>query len=214
MKMSYETKQKIARQRKRRMKEFFNNFDVGSVICFTDVSYVCPRCAYILGCHEHVGEYYYVLGTAQGDIFIGKVVYSSYLDVIKIPEHTKKYKNNKEVFECWINEAQERREKDIQNYYNAFVQLHNGRIIPYKIIICEDNNISDAVFCLKKEFNNKYYFVVKLLNGNYAIAQIGWKNGAVRGIILTDKEFDDNKEVFKLWVVEAKKNSMKKYENA
>lgn len=108
MKMSDETKQKMARRREKRKKEFFNNFDVGSVICFTDVNCVCPRVASILGRHEHRGGYYYVLGTSDGDIFIGKVVYSGDVDVIKLPEHTQKYKENKEVFEEWISEAKKK----------------------------------------------------------------------------------------------------------
>ena len=95
------------------------------------------------------------------------------------------------------NEVKQKLGNIIKDYYNSYIELYDGKPVPYKIIIWNNGTLEDATFRMKKEFDNKYYFVVKLRNGNYAIAQIGWKNGIISGIILTDKEFEDNKEVFK-----------------
>lgn len=208
MKMSYETKQKMALQRERRIKEFFNGHGIGSDIYLTDESSANLICVYILGRHEHVGEYYYVLGTAQGDIFIGKIVYTQYVDVIKVSEHTNKYKNNKELFDKWLNEVKQKLGNIIKDYYNSYFELYDGKPVPHKIIIWNNGTLGDATFRMKKEFDNKYYFVVKLRNGNYAIAQIGWKNGTIGGIILEEEEFEDNKEVFGAWICETKKRDL------
>ena len=208
MKMTYETKQKMALQRERRVKEFFYGHGIGSDIYLTDESSANLICAHVLMRNEYRGEYYYVLGTAECDIFIGKVVYTQYVDVIKVPEDTKKYKDNKEVFECWINQAKQRIDGVVKSYYESYFELYDGKPVPHKIIIWNNGTLEDATFRMKKEFDNKYYFVVKLRNGNYAIAQIGWENGIICGIILTDKEFEDNKEVFKSWITQARKNDL------
>jgi len=214
MKMSDETKQKMARQRKERKKEFFNNFDIGSVICFTDVGYVCPRCAYILGRHEHRGGYYYVLGTADGDIFIGKVVYSVYVDVIKVLEHTKKYAENKEVFDSWMKSVKEKRERAIREYYTLcdaeYIWVNNADATVLGTI-CGNGQMGS--FRRKKEYDGKYYFVLGIPSKEqkdyikYVVAKLVWYDHRVELVMITDKEFEENKEEFEIWIQEARKKT-------
>jgi len=212
MKMSDETKQKMARQRKKRKKEFFNNFDVGSEICLIDESCVCPICGYILGRYEHRGGYYYVLGNSQGDIFIGKVIYSGGVDVIKVPEHTKKYKENKETFDGWINEVKEKHKRELLRYYHSFGELYKGIIIQHTILFNNNGRVMDAKLCLAKEHNGDYYFVVNHSKKNYLITKLVWERGTIAPTVITDEEYEANKEVFESWIQEANKKD-KKEEN-
>ena len=207
MKMSYETKQKMACQRKKRMRAYFNAYGIGSEIYLKDTfSERNPEVYYVLAYHELDDDFYYVLGDKGNDIFIGKVVYSGYAGVIKVQEESKKYKENKEIFDAWIKSVLKRREYDIRRRYNVLGQLYKGKTVPERIVIYKAQKTDEAFFVLKKEFHGKYYFVVKLLNGKYSVVKVGWQSGSVRNIVLTDEEFESNKEVFEDWISEAKKN--------
>lgn len=206
MKMSYKTKQKMARQRERRMRAYFNAYGIGSKIYLKDtLSELNPEVYYILAYHELDGKYYYVIGDKENDIFIGKVVYSGYAGVIKVQEESKNYKENKVIFDAWIKSVLNRREHDIRRRYDVLGQLYKGKTIPERIVIYKAPKTDEAFFVLKKEFNGKYYFVVKLLNGKYSVVKVGWQSGGVRNIVLADKEFESNKEIFETWIEEAKK---------
>lgn len=207
MKMSYETKQKMARQRERRKKEFFNAYGIGSKIFLKDdFDKKKPESYYVLAYHELGSEYYYVLSREDGSIFIGKVVYSGYAGVIKIPKESRKYRDNKETFDSWIKDIKKRRERELLRYYHSFGELYKGKIIQHTILLNNNGRVVGAKLCLAKEHNGDYYFVGTQSKDNYLITKLIWERGTIVPTVITDDEFEANKEVFEDWISEAKKN--------
>lgn len=216
MKMSYETKEKMANQRLRRMKAYFNAYGVGSKIYLMAENGVRELdWAYVLAYHEYNSEFYYVLGKSDGAIFIGKVVYSGCAGVIRVPKTNQKYLQNKSVFDAWIKTVKLTRERDIIAYYNAHGKNYGknkGEFVYANeyVSMVGQNGKRDAVkFVLKEQLKDKYYFVLHPAGSDYVVAKVVWRDGFIQTVMLSDAEFEANKEEFAVWILEAKKKEAK-----
>lgn len=209
MKISYETKQKMARQREKRMRAYFNAYGIGSKIFLKDdFDKKKPESYYVLAYHELGNEFYYVLGRADGSIFIGKVVYSGYAGVIKLPKESRKYRDNKDVFDGWIKDVKENRERELLRYYHSFGELFKGKIIQHTILLNNNGRVVDAKLCLAKEHDGKYYFVVRRSSKCYLVTKLVWERGTIVPTVVTTEEFEQKKEMFESWIDEAKKENV------
>lgn len=217
MRMSYETKEKMANQRKGRVKAYFNAYGIGSkVYLMTESSARNPEWAYVLQYHELDGEYYYVLGNAYGGIFLGKVVYDGCAGVIKLAKTSKKYQKNKTVFDGWIREVKNRRARDIRDFYDAHGQAYHRNGVEFVdhgeyVALVDENGKKDLVkFVDKKEAFGKYFFILERSKNNFVVTKLVWSDGYIRSALLTENEFEEHKEEFETWILEAKKKGEKK----
>ncbi len=217
MRMSYETKEKMANQRKGRVKAYFNAYGVGSKVYFMlEGNARNPEWAYVLSYHEYEGEYYYVLGNAYGGIFMGKVVYNGCAGVIKLPKTSKKYQKNKSVFDGWIREVKNRRAREIREFYDDHGRVYHSNGVNFVnpreyVALVDENGKKDLVkFVGKKEVGGKYYFILERSKNNLVVTKLVWADGYIRAALLTDNEFAEHKEEFEEWILEAKKKGEKK----
>ncbi len=217
MKMSYETKEKMANQRKGRVKAYFNAYGIGSkVYLMTECSARNPEWAYVLQYHEYEGEYYYVLGNAQGGIFLGKVVYDGCAGVIKLTKTSKKYQKNKTVFDGWIREVKNKRARDIRDFYESHLQTYHVKKTSFVnpneyVALVDEKGKKDLLrLILKKEFDGKYYFVLERSKNDFVVTKLVWADGYIRAALLSEKELAEHKDEFNIWLYEAKKKGEKK----
>ena len=217
MKMSYETKEKMANQRKGRVRAYFNAYGIGSKVYFMLEDNVRnPEWAYVLSYHEYEGDYYYVLGNAQGGIFLGRVVYSGCAGVIKVPKTSNKYLKNKNVFDGWIREVKNKRARDIRDFYDSHLQTYHAKhttfVNPneYVAMVGEKGKKDLLRLVLKKEMADKYYFVLERSKNDFVITKLVWSDGYIHAVALSEKELTEHKEEFEIWLYEAKKKGEKK----
>jgi len=212
MKMNTATKKKMAAQRLKRIIAYYRAYDKGSSLYTYEVEPTFkPKKYYVLSKHQLNDSHYFVLSDEQGKISIFKIVYNRCPEIMEVSKTSKKYIQNEDVFESWVEEEYNKRNRYIRNYYATFNQGKlwvKGKFVPDNIVVrvaAGKNQIGSLE--LKKEYNNNYYFVVGLEQEKskdkvYIIAKIAWDDGYVRAIKLSDEEYKQNEEQFLAWLKE------------
>lgn len=188
MKMSDRTKQKMAKQRMKKIKEYYKFYDSGDSLLNKKGEILV-----VLVKHEFEDECYFVVQNKSGELFLQKLVYNGSVGIVAVSKNGVKYAENKLVFDLWFREAQDKLNRWIRSYYNWTCV---GKVISEKYTLV-----------LKKEFNDKYYFVLRPVTGKYLVAKLIWYTD-VKAIILSPKEFDENNMVFSSWINEAKASNI------
>ncbi len=105
MKMYYETKEKMKKQRLKRIKEYYDAYDTDWRITLMSDKKLDRHT--ILSKQQLNDEYYFVVQTEGGAISLVKLVYSAGVTFVRVSKASKKYVENKGVFDSWIKEAKE-----------------------------------------------------------------------------------------------------------
>ena len=183
MKMSDRTKQKMAKQREKRIKAFYNSYYSG------DMLYVNKSDRYVVLAKKQLNEeYYFLVQNKPGELLLQKLVYSGSVRMVGVSKEGRQYARNKCIFDSWFKEAEYNLNRRLRSYYSG---TSVGVVInqKYKIV-------------LKREFGDKYYFVLRADSGKYLVAKLAWFED-ISVVILSNKEFDKNKFVFSSWIKEA-----------
>ena len=110
MKMNKATKKKMARQRLKRIVEYYNAYDRGDVITTYEEGYGFKIIKYnVLSKHQLNNSYYFLVSDEKGRMFIMKIVYNGSIDFTEVSKTSKRYLQNKEIFESWIEKEKTRR---------------------------------------------------------------------------------------------------------
>lgn len=214
MKMNRQTKKKMANQRLKRIVAYYNAYYVGSTMYDYDIHNSRKlKNYYVLAKHQLDGSYYFVLSDEQGEIFIAKIIYDRCARIMRISETSKKYLQDKGIFDFWIEVEYSKRNRNIDEYYTEFNRNEvfvKDELTPNNLIVkhyANKNNVGSLE--LKKEYKDNYYFIVALTKEDsqdkkYIIAKIVWHRGCIDAVKLSSDEFEKDKEVFELWLNEAK----------
>ena len=184
MKITDRTKQKMAKQRLKRVKEYYNCYCTGDSLRdkkgkkYIVISKQCLK-----------DDYYFIVQNEMGEMFLQKLVYSGSVTSIGVSKTGRRYAENRQIFDSWFKDAETKLNRWIRSYYNA---TSVGKVVneQYRIV-------------LKREFNNKYYFVLKHIFGQYFVAKLVWFE-EIKVVILSPSEFEARKDLFKLWIREVK----------
>lgn len=190
MKMSSKTKQKMAKQRLRKIKTYYKSYNSGDSLYSRKLEKLV-----VLVKRELHDEYYFVVQNKSGELLLQKLVYNGSVSIVGVSKNGVKYAENKWIFDLWFREAQDKLNRWIRSYYNW---TSTGKVISKKYTLV-----------LKKEFADKYYFVLRTEPGKLLVAKLIWYTD-VQVIILSTKEFDDNKSVFYAWINEARRTIFNK----
>ena len=184
MKMSEKTKRKMAKQRLGKIKAYYKAYNSGDSLYNRKLEKLV-----VLVKHEFHDEYYFVVQNKSGELLLQKLVYNGSVSIVGVSKNGVKYDENKWIFDLWFSEAQDKLNRWIRSYYNW---TYTGKVINKKYTLV-----------LKKELGNKYYFVLRTETGKHLVAKLIWYTD-VQVIVLSTKEFDENKSVFYAWLNEAK----------
>lgn len=188
MKNMDKAKRKAAKQRLKRIKEYYKAYDFG------DRLYNNKHEKHIVVLKkEYNGQFYFVVQDQFGYMSLQK--FSDGIDVhlVNISRDGRQYAQNCTVFDSWFKEAETKINRYVKDYYFATkFGTQSDRFLDerYKLV-------------LKKEYNGKYYFVLKSESGKYRVAKLVWFNG-ISTVVIPTGEFNSNIKLFSSWINEAK----------
>ena len=187
MKMSDKTKQKMTKQRLKRIKAYYKSYERGySVFHKNRVKYL------VLGKHELYDEYYFIVQDLFGRLLLQKLVYNGSVNMVGVSKEGRQYAKNKDIFDSWF--------KEVENYCNKWVRRYYN-----DIVIGARLKEANYILVLKKEYNDNYYFVLRDHDRKYLVAKLVWSWYIdIRVNVISTKEFDADKSVFYAWINEAK----------
>ena len=110
MKMNKATKKKMAKQRLKRKIAFYNAYNRGDVVRVYEIEPKFRIIKYnVLSKHQLGNSYYFLVSDQKGKMSIQKVVYNGCAGLMEVLKTSKRYIENKEVFESWIEKEKTRR---------------------------------------------------------------------------------------------------------
>ena len=191
MKITDKTKQKMAKQRLRRIKSYYNAYDKGYDL------YNDKFEKYVVTVKKELnGQYYLIVRNKFGALSLQKLVYNGWVRMVPVSREGRQYAENKSIFDSWFKEAQDEVNRRILSYYN---------FAPRHVYINSNKDINEKYkVVLKKQFNDNYYFVLQSESGKYIVTQIVLYED-FNVLVVTKKEFDKYKTIFVSWINEARR---------
>lgn len=198
MKMYEATKLKMAAMRLRRIKEYYNAYDYGWSITLKSKTNSKEKCT-VLAKRQLNDKFYFVVQNKYGAISLANLVYCAGIEFIRVPRASKKYVQNKEIFDSWIQTEKDKRAWWMREAYNFASK---------NVAIKAENDVYENYeLVLKKEFKKKYYFVLKVNTDEYMIVKLDWGETAVKVVPIKETEYNNNRNVFESWLEEAKEKA-------
>lgn len=210
MRMNSYTKNKMRKQRLKRISDYFKAHHKGSIIYIYGTNSDVKK-YFVLDKYELHQAYYFVVSDEQGEIIITKIVYNGCPEIIGISKESKRYIENKQRFKSWIEKAKIEREKEIRQRYMLLSEINTRektatKLHPTKITFHTNHinagKVEVGSLELQKENNGNYYLVIKFRR-TYIIAKVMWYDGYVQAKEVPLEEYEKNEDMFVVWIEEA-----------
>lgn len=188
MKITDKTKRKAEKQRLKRIKEYYESYSFGDTIYNSKLE------KYLVVLKKELdSQFYLVIQDRYGRMLLQKFVYNGSVSMINISSTGRQYNQNRNFFDSWLREAENKINMCIREYYDGI-----------KLGTPSDKGLDEEyILVMKKEYDGKYYFVIKSENGIYKVAKLVWFNHILI-VVLSSVEFNKNRRLFSSWIDEAK----------